>query len=392
VSAPARPAGHGRTPFLPLDELRRRRSVKWRLHDDDVLPLWVAEMDVALAPAIAEALSAAVARGDTGYSDGGRMREAYAAFASARLGWAPDPMRTSLAADVLAGIAAVLRAATPPDAGVVITPPVYPPFRLCVEGAGRTVVEVPLVAASAGGWALDLTALERAFAGGAAAFVLCHPHNPTGSVWPRDVLVAVADLAARYDVLVVADEVHAPLTYPGTAFVPWLSLDHDGAQRSVSVTSASKAFNVPGLKAALVPAGAEAAPAVAELPWLVQAGAGLLGTIAAEAAFTGGGAWLDDLVVRLDANRRLLARLLHERLPAIAYRPPDATYLAWLDCRALGLGDDPAAIFLERGRVALNAGHTFGDPWGRGWVRLNLGTSPELITAAVGRMVAALPD
>ena len=369
--------------FLPLEQLRRRRSVKWRHHADDVLPLWVAEMDVAPTPA--------VARGDTGYSDGGRVRESWAAFSADRFGWAPDPARTSLAADVLSGIAAVLRAATPPGAGVVINPPVYPPFRDCIEGAGRTVVDAPLVEGEHG-WALDLEALERTFSAGAAAYVQCHPHNPTGSVWRLRDLLAVAELAGRHDVLVIADEVHAPLTYAGTTFVPWLSIDHDAAQRGVAVTSASKAWNVPGLKAALVPAGAEADEAVAQLPWLVQAGAGLLGTIAAEAACTDGVGWLDDLVSQLDANRLLVADLLTEQLPAVRYRPPAATYLAWLDCRALGLGDDPAAAFLARGRVALNAGHTFGDV-GRGFARLNLGTSPELISAAVARMAATVtPD
>lgn len=376
--------------FLSLEQLRHRRSVKWRQHPDDVLPLWVAEMDVALAPAVARALTAAVARGDTGYSDGGHVRESWAAFSAGRFGWAPDPDRTSLAADVLAGIAAVLRSATPPGAGVVINPPVYPPFRECIEGAGRTVVEVPLAPGDDGAWSLDLDGLAEAFHAGAAAHVLCHPHNPTGSVWTRADLTAVADLAARHDVLVIADEVHAPLTYAGTTFVPWLSIDHDGAQRGVAVTSASKAWNVPGLKTALVPAGVEAAPAVAALPWLVQAGAGLLGTIAAEAAFTDGVGWLDDLVGRLDANRLLLTDLLAGHLPAVRYRPPAATYLAWLDCRPLGLGDDPAAVFLDRGRVALNAGHTFGGVVGRGHVRLNLGTSPELLTAAVERMAAAV--
>lgn len=373
--------------FLPLDQLRRRRSVKWRHHADDVLPLWVAEMDVAPAPAIADALAAAVARGDTGYSDGGRVRETWAAFSADRFGWAPDASRTSLAADVLSGIAAVLRVATPPEAGVVINPPVYPPFRDCIEGAGRMVVDAPLVEGD--GWALDLDALDRAFSAGAAAYVLCHPHNPTGSVWSLEDLLAVAELAGRHDVLVIADEVHAPLIYQGTSFVPWLSIDHDVAQRGVAVTSASKGWNVPGLKAALVAAGSAADEALAQLPWLVQAGAGLLGTIAAEAAFTGAVRWLDDLVTRLDANRLLLTYLLSEELPAIRYRPPAATYLAWLDCRSLDLGDDPAAAFLERGRVALNAGHTFGEV-GRGFVRLNLGTSPELIKAAVARMAAAV--
>ncbi|HEX6255502.1 MAG TPA: aminotransferase class I/II-fold pyridoxal phosphate-dependent enzyme [Euzebyales bacterium] len=376
--------------FLPLDELRRRRSVKWRTYDPDVLPLWVAEMDVALAPPIAAALRAAVARGDTGYVHAGDLAETYAAFSARRYGWAPAPARTSLVPDVMHGIAAVLRLATEPGDHVVINPPVYPPFWHFVHLADRDVREVGLHA-GADGYTLDLAGLERAFAEGAAAYLLCNPHNPTGSVWDRDALLAVADLAERHDVLVLADEVHAPLTHDGIVHVPFGALDHPAAQRAVTFVAASKAWNLPGLKAALTLAGPDAPPALTTLPHEVQVGTGLFGVLAARAAFAHGEQWLSSLRTRLDDNRRLLADLLARHLPAIDHRPPDATYLAWLDCRALGLGDDPAAVFLERGRVALNSGHTFGAQ-GRGFVRLNLATSPELLDDAVRRMVIALDN
>lgn len=374
--------------FLPLEELRRRRSVKWRTYDEDVLPLWVAEMDVALAPAVVDALTSAVTLGDTGYVHAGDLPATYASFSARRYGWAPDPARISLVPDVMAGIAGVLRVATATGDGVVITPPVYPPFWDFIAYAGRCPVEVPLLRGD-DGYAFDLDGLERAFAAGAAALLLCNPHNPTGSVWTRADLDAVADLATRHDILVLADEVHAPLTYPGVAHVPFLSLPQAAARGAVALVAASKGWNLPGLKAGMAVAGVDAAPDLTALPHPLQVGTGMFGVIAAHAAFGSGEAWLDALLVHLDRHRRLVADLLADDLPQVGYRVPEGTYLAWLDCRGLGLGDDPASVFLERGRVALNAGATFGAQ-GRGYVRLNLATSPELLTEAVRRMAAAV--
>jgi cystathionine beta-lyase len=188
---------------------------------------------------------------------------------------------------------------------------------------------------------------------------------------------------------VLADEVHAPLTHPGVEHVPFLSLDHPAAQRAVAFVAASKGWNLPGLKAGLTLAGPDAPAVTTALPEVVQIGTGLFGVIAARAAFADGGPWLASLLDVLDGNRRLLGDLLAGHLPAVRYRMPVATYLAWLDCRELGIGDDPARVFLERGRVACNPGHTFGEP-GRGFVRLNLGTSPDLITEAVRRIASAV--
>lgn len=373
--------------FLPLDALRRRRSAKWRTYDPDVLPLWVAEMDVALAPAIAETLSAALILGDTGYAHAGGLAETYAAFSARRYGWTPAADRISLTPDVMHGIAAVLELVTAPGDGVVINPPVYPPFRDFITHVRRRVVDVPLLPA-ADGYTLDLEGLDTAFAD-ATAYLLCSPHNPTGQAWDRATLSAVAELAQRHEVMVLADEVHAPLTYEGTTHVPFGSLDRPAAQRAVLFVSASKGWNLPGLKTALTLAGPLASADLATLPWPVQAGAGLFGTMAAHAAFAEGEAWLASLLKHLDDNRRLLATLLDEHVPDVGYRMPDATYLAWLDCRQLGLGDDPAAVFLERGRVALSNGHAFGTP-GTGFARLNFATAQPILIDAVQRMAAAV--
>jgi cysteine-S-conjugate beta-lyase len=231
-------------------------------------------------------------------------------------------------------------------------------------------------------------AFRQATAGGrAAGFLLCSPHNPTGTVHTRDELSAVAGLAARYGVRVVSDEIHAPLVYPDAAFVPYLSVP--GTDDAFALLSASKGWNLAGLKAALAVAGAIGAKDLARMPEEVRHGPSHLGIIGHSAGLRYGGEWLDRLLAGLDANRRLLGDLLAEHLPQVHYRQPQATYLAWLDCRALDLAADPAAVFLERGRVALMSGPDFGTG-GAGHVRLNFATSPEVLTEAVRRMATAL--
>jgi cysteine-S-conjugate beta-lyase len=370
---------------VSLETLRRRRSSKWVKYPPDVLPAWIAELDMPLAEPIRRALHEAIELGDTGYAEAGALPEAFADFARARLGWTVDPARVQVVPDVMVGVAEILRVATPPEAGVVINPPVYPPFFHTIEEVGRRVVEAPL-ARTADEWALDFDSLEAAFRAGARVYLLCSPHNPTGRVWSRADLARIAELAARYGVLVLADEIHAPLVLAGAEHTAFLALD--GAD-GIVFTSASKAWNLAGLKCAVAVSGSPRTQALlARMPTEVRYRAGNLGVLAAVAAFREGGPWLDALRLHLERNRRLLADLLAERLPEVRYEPPEASYLAWLDCTALGLGDDPAKLFLERGRVALVPGHAFGRQ-GAGFARLNIGTSRALVTEAVRRMAAA---
>jgi cystathionine beta-lyase len=252
---------------------------------------------------------------------------------------------------------------------------------------GRRVVEAPLGPDGRLDLAALATALGEATRGGeGAAYLLASPHNPTGTVHTAAELTAAGELAASHGVPVVVDEIHAPLVYGPDRFTPYLSLPVGAA--GFVLHSASKAFNLAGLNAALALAGDEAAARLARMPEEAGFGASHLGVIAQTAALSEGDAWLDALVAGLDANRRLVGDLLAAHLPAVGYRPPQATYLAWLDCRALGLGADPAAAFRERGRVALSSGLPFGTG-GEGHARLNFATSPEILTEAVGRMAAA---
>jgi cystathionine beta-lyase len=373
---------------LSLDQLRRRTSMKWRTYAGDVLPLWVAEMDVPLAEPVAWAIAEAVSLGDTGYPAGTAYAEALAEFADRRWGWSGVAVeRTTIVPDVMLGIVEMLKVVTDPGDPVVVNCPVYPPFYAFVTHMDRRIVEAPLGEDGR----VDLTALEEAFRGcvadgGRAAYLLCSPHNPTGTVHTAEELAAVAALADRHRVRVVADEIHAPLTAPGSTFVPYLSVP--GGENGLSLMSASKGWNLAGLKAALAVAGPDAAEDLARVPDEVRHGCSHVGVLAHTAALRDGVDWLDQLLAGLDQNRRLLATLLAEELPAVRYRPPQATFLAWLDCRGLGLGDDPAAVFLEQGRVALSSGKDFGTG-GAGHVRLNFATSPELVTEAVRRMAGA---
>jgi cystathionine beta-lyase len=374
---------------LTLEQLRRRTSMKWRTYPEDVLPLWVAEMDVPLAEPVARAVRDAVALGDTGYPSGTAYAEALADFAGKRWGWDGLAVeRTAIVPDVMLGVVEMLKLVSGPGDPVVVNSPVYPPFYQFVGNMDRKVVEAPL----GEGGRIDFEVLEDVFARvrkGASrpVYLLCSPHNPTGTVHSAGELADVAALARTYGVRVVADEIHAPLVAPGATFVPYLSVP--GGQDGLSLMSASKGWNLAGLKAAVAVAGPDAADDLARLPEEVGHGPSHVGVLAHTAALRDGGAWLDALLTGLDDNRRLLAGLLAESLPAVRYEPAEATFLAWLDCRALDLGDDPAAVFLERGRVALNSGIPFGTG-GAGFVRLNLATSPELITEAVRRMTATL--
>jgi cystathionine beta-lyase len=390
----------GRTGFedLDLDRLRRRRSEKWRLFPPDVLPAFIAEMDYDLAEPVLAALREAVDLNDCGYAARPGIGETFAAFAAARHDWTVDPDLVHLIPDVMAGVDALLNLATEPGDGVVINTPVYPPFFSHIGFARRRVVEVPLLRTDGPGesWVLDFDGLEAAFAAGARAFLLCNPHNPTGRVFSPADLDRIAALAERYGVLVMADEIHASLTLPGARHTPFVSLGGAAAEHGVTLASASKAFNVAGLKGAVAVAGSATGQRLLErLPESSQYGAGLLGVLASLAGWRDGGDWLDALIGQLDHARAEFGRLLGERLPGAVYVPPEASFLAWVDCAGLGLGPsgpsgpDPAQVFLDRGRVALNSGLNFGAP-GNGFVRVTIGTSSALLAEIVDRMAAAL--
>jgi cystathionine beta-lyase len=383
------------TPFdaLDLGSLRRRRSYKWTAFGPDVLPAFVAEMDLPLAPAVTAALREAIESGDCGYANDLSAAQTFAAFAEAWWSWHPDPRRVALVPDVMGGVARAVEILTGPGDGVVLTPPVYGPFRQAIDRLGRVPVDAPMryTAGSPGRWSLDVGAIEAALAAGARAVLLCNPHNPTGSIPTAAELGALREVAARTGAGIISDEVWAPLALPGRTPTPLLAL---GEQRALTVTSASKSWNVAGLKCALLIAGdRETAAAVERLPVALRH-PGHFGVLASIAAFTAaavGDGWLDSVTHHLARQHERGRSLLAAALPDIVVTPADSGYLMWLDCRALDLGDgaDPADHFLSRGRVALSPGLEFGRE-GAGFARLNVGTSGPLLLDAVRRMRAAV--
>lgn len=372
---------------LPLETLRRRRSTKWRKYPADVIPLFVAETDYALAPAITRVLRDAVEIGDTGYTppDPG-IREAFAGFASRRFAWAVDPEDVFWTGDVMMGVLEILRRVTAPGDRVIVMPPVYPPFFDIVEEAGAVAYSVPLARADAG-WEIDLDGVAAALRAGARAVLLCNPQNPTGTVHSVSALRSLAELAERYGATVVSDEIHAPLTYGPGAFTPFLAASAAASRVGYAVTSASKTFNLAGLKCAVMIAGGPAQRALLRaLPWEIEWRTGLFGALANVAAFSAeSDAWLDGLLAALDRNRRLLADLLAVEIPLAGYTVPDAGFLGWVDLRHLGWGDDPAVRIRREARVAFHHGPFFGEQ-GRGHVRINFGCAPDVLVDAIERV------
>lgn len=375
---------------LDLAAQQRRRSEKWSAYPPEVLPAWIAEMDFPLAAPIRRVLHEAVDRGDTGYAPyrPRALAEAFTGFAARWFGWTVDPGDVTAVPDANVGIAETLRVLTGPGDGVVMHTPTYPPFYAMLDDIGRRPVSAPLTGGEQG-WEIDLAALDAAFAEGARAYLLINPHNPTGRVLTRTELEAVTSLAERHRVPIIADEIHAPLVLPGATHIPLTTLGGWAAERGVVFTAPSKAFNTPGLKCALAVAGSPSMrDALARLPANLPYQVSLLGVLAGEAAFTQGDGWLESVRQRLAANRTLLGELLNRRLPEVGWIPQQASYLAWLDFRKLGLGDEPAARLAEHAGVGLSRGLDFGEA-GRGHARLNVGTSGALVEESVRRIAAA---
>jgi cystathionine beta-lyase len=270
---------------------------------------------------------------------------------------------------------------------------VYQNFYNWINETKLTLVDVPFERTgdeSANPWELNWDGIEKAYAAGLKVHLLCSPHNPLGRIYTKEELLRIVALAKRYDVLVISDEIHAPLTFKGNTFVPMLSLGADAESVSVTVTAASKGWNIAGLKCAIIVSQNEVINArLATMPMAVHFRASLLGGFATAIAFAEGEIWLDSVIENLDHNRHMLKDLLNSQLPSVRYHIPDNSYLGWLDLEALNLGEDPSVTLLEKGRVAFNAGHIYGKQCSQ-YVRFNFATSPTIITEAVHRIARAI--
>lgn len=376
-----------------LRELQMHRSEKWRAFESDVLPLPVAEMDFEVAQPIRDVMFEMVNRSDLGYlgpiPEAGR---AFAGFAQRRWGWQVDPTEVHLATDVGVAAVEVLRVATRRGDKVLINSPIYQNFYNWLKESGVEKVDVPFIYKPGGDeipWSIDWDGVEKAYASGISVHMICNPHNPLGRLYSESDLDRFVELAKKHKVLIISDEIHAPLTLKPYTFHPFLS--RPGADEvGITITAASKAWNIAGTKAALIITHSEKLHAlIKSMPLAVHYRASILGGFALVAAFERGEPWLDAAIEKLDENRKILKNLLDSKIPAIKYAMPQMSYLAWLDCTALGMSEEPAKLFLEKGRVAFNAGAQYG-PQAKEFVRFNFATSEEIISAAVDRMVRTL--
>lgn len=374
-----------------LSDLHKRRSAKWRSFPEDVLPLPVAEMDYPLAKPIKKTLIDMIERSDTGYSGiVPELTTAFVNYADRTWDWKVNPEQFRLATDVgVAGIE-VLRLFTAPGDTVVVNSPVYLNFFNWIKEVHCEVKDVPLLHVGEE-WALDASGLEAAFAAGAKAYLLCHPHNPVGHVFTKAELEKIADLAKRYNVLVISDEIHAPLVFGESKFIPYLALNYASRETGICITSASKSWNLAGLKCAQIVSDDHRINDVLQtLPIAVPWRTSILGAWASVSAYDEGEEWLKAVIKNVDENRHYLKKLINKYLPKAKYSIPHSTYLAWIDLSEYDV-EDVASLLLDKGRVALNNGCDFGVT-GHNYVRMNLATSKDILKEAVKRMASVLEN
>jgi cysteine-S-conjugate beta-lyase len=381
--------------LLSADELRARSGRKWHEYAADVLPAWVAEMDFGVPEPIRDALRRITDEASYGYEASSlypNLAAAFAEYMQRRFGWLPNGDRVVPVADLVQALFTAVSAFTEAGQGVVLQTPIYPPFQNAVRETGRRTVWNPLTDTGSS-FSVDTAHLAEVFDADAPLLLLCNPHNPTGRVLDREELEAIAGLAVERDLVVVADEVHADLVYPGQTHIPFASLSPEAAARTVTLTSATKAYNIPGLRCGLMHFGSDSLRERfrGAFPDRLLGIVNRFGIEATIVAWRECGAWLDDAMRILNMNRLRLTEFLTAELPQIGYYAPEATYLAWLDCRSLGLGDQsPHRYLLGRASVGLSDGADFG-PGGEGRVRLNFGTSPEILDDILTRIAKSVP-
>lgn len=371
--------------------LRSRRTNKWHKFPGDVLPAWVADMDFGVAPPITEALDRLARNQEYGYAArDGALAAAFARRMQSRFNWTVDPADAHPIGDLVqASFSSVMAFSEPGDA-VLLQLPSYPPFMAAINDTGRQLIANPMRDIGTR-WELDLEAYDAAPDPRARVLIFCHPQNPTGRAFSRSELEAVASFAARHDLIVVSDEIHADIIYPGNTHIPFASLSPETAARTITITSATKSFNIPALRCAVMHFGTPALKQrfFARIPSRLLGSPGVTGVDATIAAWDEGQPWLDEIMSHLQANRDWLVQALRSELPGVTLRLPEATYLAWLDCSALELPGSAGQFFLDSARVGLNFGETFG-PQDGAFARLNFASPAPVLHEIVGRMADAI--
>src|SRR5947209_7314971 len=372
--------------------LRARGSFKWVAPGPGGFGAAVAEMDFGAAPAILDALAGLSADANFGYlppSLAEELSAACAEFARRRYGWEVDPALIHHVPDVIKALELAITRFSRPGAPVILPTPAYMPFLSVQAFLGREIIQVPMRDDGAGFFTLDLDGISGAFRAGGHLLIFCNPYNPLGRVFTRPEMTELSELVDRHGGRVFADEIHGPLVYPGTRHVPYASTSDTAAAHTLTATSASKGWNLPGLKCAQVILTSEAdRQRWEEMGFFAAHGASNPGVVANIAAYRHGEAWLDEIVGYLDESRLQLAGLIGRYLPQVRYRPPDGTYLAWLDCTAMDLPDTPGEL-INGADVTVVDGPAFGDG-GAGSFRLNFATPQPILAEIVERIATAL--
>jgi len=373
--------------------LRSRGSFKWTAPGPDGLGAAVAEMDFGAAPPILDALAGLSATANFGYLPpplADELAAACAEFMARRYGWQTDPADIHPIPDVIKGLELAITQFSRPGSPVILPTPAYMPFLIVPEFLGREIIQVPMLDDGTGFFTFDLDGIDAAFRSGGHLLIFCNPYNPLGRVFRADEMAQLTDLVDRRDGRVFADEIHAPLVYPGQRHIPYAATSETAAGHTLTATSASKAWNLPGLKCAQVILTNEADRRHwADMGMFASHGASNPGVVANIAAFRRGEAWLDEVIGYLDDSRRLLDGLLRQHLPGVRYRPPDGTYLAWLNCTALDLPQSPGELITSRARITVVDGPAFGTG-GAGAFRFNFATPQPILSEMVGQIAAVL--
>jgi cystathionine beta-lyase len=394
VSALAR-SRTGRNGFdLSEEGLRARRNAKWNSYGADILPAWVAEMDFVVAEPIQKAISRFVEQGDYGYPqyNGAKaeraVAEAFAQRMETRFGWRADPAQVQVIADLVQGTFAPILAFSEPGDGVILQLPAYPPFRESIASTERKQIALHM-RDDGKRHVFDLAELKGRIDARTRILILCNPQNPTGRVFEREELQALARFAVEHDLVVISDEIHSDLVYDGRQHIPFASLGEEVAARTVTITSATKSFNIPGLRCGIMHFGSEELKArfAKRVPSRLIGGCNAIGIDATVAAWTQSDAWLDDVTRHLTAARDRVVATIRSELPMVTCRPPEGTYLAWLDFAALRLDATAFQFFHDKARIALSPGENF-DPDCRHCARLNFATSMPILERILDRLVS----
>ncbi|UST93088.1 MalY/PatB family protein [Pseudomonas siliginis] len=377
--------------FDQLFDRHHTGSTKWSRYPTDVLPMWVADMDFAAPPVIVEALQQRLLHPLLGYSVAqDNLRDAIVADLWNKYAWQVKPQELIFLPGVESGFNMALKALVQAQQNVVVQVPNYPPLRHAPGHWGLNKVELQFEAQADGTYATPLDALRESLKGG-GALLLSNPHNPIGKVFDREELQAVADICAAQDAWIISDEIHAELCFDGRVHIPTASLSPEISKRTITLMSASKAYNIAGLKTSfMIIQDAALRERVNHARCGMVDSVNPLGMEATRVAYSEAGPWLAELKIYLQANRDWLVNAVRTRLPGVTINVPQGTYLAWLDCTALDL-PDPQRFFLEQGKVGLSAGLDFGDRHQQ-FVRLNFGCPRALLEEGIARMERALAN